>query len=91
MTPSATTPARILIVDDDARVRELVRRLLERAGYDCATAENGALGFALILFRNNSTGSSEYGNLTVSGSGVTLDVRVASGAPAGIHFSVPNS
>jgi Flp pilus assembly protein TadG len=48
-----------------------------------ATAENGALGFALILFRDNSTGSSQYGNLTVSGSGVTLDIRTASGAPAG--------
>jgi cyclic di-GMP phosphodiesterase len=38
---SATTPARILIVDDDRHVRELVRRLLERSGYICATAENG--------------------------------------------------
>jgi putative two-component system response regulator len=41
VTPSATSPARILIVDDDARVRELVRRLLQRAGYACAVAENG--------------------------------------------------
>jgi putative two-component system response regulator len=41
LTRSATTPARILIVDDDCHVRELVRRLLERAGYACALAENG--------------------------------------------------
>ena len=41
MTNPAATPARILIVDDDRHVRELVRRLLERAGYRCSTAENG--------------------------------------------------
>jgi Flp pilus assembly protein TadG len=48
-----------------------------------ATAENGALGFALILFRNNSTGSNSYGNLLNDGSKVTLDIRLASGALAG--------
>jgi len=40
VSTSATTPARILIVDDDTHVRALVRRLLERASYVCATAEN---------------------------------------------------
>jgi putative two-component system response regulator len=42
VTTPATTPARILIVDDDGHVRELVRRILERAGYSCSAAENGA-------------------------------------------------
>src|SRR5215813_3338597 len=37
-----TTPARILIVDDDDRILRLVRRLLERSGYDCTTAPSGA-------------------------------------------------
>jgi putative two-component system response regulator len=41
VTSPTTTPARILIVDDDGHIRELVRRLLERAGYTCSTAENG--------------------------------------------------
>jgi putative two-component system response regulator len=41
VTSPATSAARILIVDDDRHIRELVRRLLERAGYVCATAENG--------------------------------------------------
>jgi putative two-component system response regulator len=41
VTASATTPARILIVDDERYVRDVVRRLLERAGYVCTTAENG--------------------------------------------------
>jgi cyclic di-GMP phosphodiesterase len=40
VTHSATTPARILIVDDERLVRDLVRRLLERGGYTCAVAEN---------------------------------------------------
>jgi putative two-component system response regulator len=44
----ATTPARILIVDDDRQVRALVRRLLERAGYTCETAENGAKAHELL-------------------------------------------
>lgn len=31
----------VLIVDDDARIRQLLRRVLERDGYCCAEAENG--------------------------------------------------
>ena len=31
---------RILIVDDDRRILELIRRLLEHSGYDCVTAES---------------------------------------------------
>jgi putative two-component system response regulator len=42
VSSAATTPARILIVDDDRHVRELVRRLLERSGYACTTAPSGA-------------------------------------------------
>jgi putative two-component system response regulator len=48
VTSLSATPARILIVDDDRRVRELVRRLLERAGYDCVTAENGLEAHRLL-------------------------------------------
>jgi len=51
LTRSATTPARILIVDDDRTVRELVRRLLERAGYACAAAENGFEARRLLAAR----------------------------------------
>jgi len=43
VSTSATTPARILIVDDERHVRALVRRFLERASYVCATAENGVM------------------------------------------------
>jgi putative two-component system response regulator len=48
VTTPATTPARILIVDDDGHIRELVRRLLERAGYRCVTAENGVQAQKLL-------------------------------------------
>jgi putative two-component system response regulator len=44
----ATSPARILIVDDDRHIRELVRRLLERAGYVCSTAESGVQAQQLL-------------------------------------------
>jgi putative two-component system response regulator len=47
-TPATTTPARVLIVDDDGHIRELVRRLLERAGYRCSTAENGVQAQELL-------------------------------------------
>jgi putative two-component system response regulator len=42
------TGERILIVDDEPQIRGLVRRLLERAGYDCATAESAAAADELL-------------------------------------------
>jgi len=39
---------RILVVDDDASIRTMVRTALERAGYEVATARNGCEAIALI-------------------------------------------
>ncbi len=39
--------ARILVVDDDAAVQMTVRLLLERAGHNVVTADNGRKGLAL--------------------------------------------
>ena len=39
---------RILVVDDDAAIRSLVRRVLEHAGYEVATARDGREAIALI-------------------------------------------
>ncbi len=39
---------RILVVDDDAAVRTLVRTVLERAGYEVTTARDGREGIALL-------------------------------------------
>ena len=41
------TLARILVVDDDAAVQMTVRLLLERAGHNVVTADNGRKGLAL--------------------------------------------
>ena len=67
VTVSSTEPAdvhavgaqrrRVLVIDDSARVRQQVRRMLEDAGFAVAEAENAAVaapllragGFALVL------------------------------------------
>ena len=40
---------RILVVEDDDDMRELMRRTLERRGYDVVTASDGIEGFDLAL------------------------------------------
>lgn len=35
---------RVLVIDDDARIRSLVRRLVEAAGHEVVEAENGKVG-----------------------------------------------
>jgi YesN/AraC family two-component response regulator len=42
---------RLLIIDDDFFVRDMLERLMRKAGFDVATAENGA--DALKLHRSN--------------------------------------
>ena len=53
---------RILVVDDDAGIRSMVRTVLERAGYDVTTARDGREAIALL-------GTSDYDV-------VLLDVRM---------------
>ena len=43
-------PHRILVVDDEANVRELFVRLLQKEGYEVATTENGFDG--LLKLKN---------------------------------------
>ena len=38
--------AKILVIDDDPALREMIRQMLERAGYEVAEADNGAAGMA---------------------------------------------
>jgi two-component system response regulator PilR (NtrC family) len=45
--PDATVP-RILVVDDERSMRELLSIVLRREGYDVATAENGAAALAVL-------------------------------------------
>jgi len=49
--PSAPQPlrqARVLVVDDEPGILDLVRAILETAGHEVATAESGALALALL-------------------------------------------
>jgi len=43
--------ARILIIDDDAKIRTMIRRFLEKEGYEVAEAANGRI--ALEMQREN--------------------------------------
>ena len=43
-----TGKRRILVVDDDATIRSLVRNVLERAGYEVTTARNGCEAVAIL-------------------------------------------
>ncbi|MFH1488023.1 MAG: response regulator, partial [Pseudomonadota bacterium] len=33
---------KILVVDDESNIRELIKRILEKAGYECLTAASGS-------------------------------------------------
>ncbi|HQR26704.1 MAG TPA: response regulator transcription factor [Nocardioides sp.] len=47
-TPASSTPARVLVVDDDRAVRESLRRSLEFNGYTVVLAADGAEALASI-------------------------------------------
>jgi DNA-binding response OmpR family regulator len=40
--------ARILVVEDDAAIRQLLRRVLERAGYDALLAKTASEGHRVL-------------------------------------------
>ena len=46
--PAGTASARVLVVDDEADITELLRALLEGAGYEVATAESGAVAMEML-------------------------------------------
>lgn len=49
MSVSSTHPARrVLVIDDDASARRMMRRALERAGYEVLDAADGRSGFELM-------------------------------------------
>ena len=39
--------ARVLVIDDETQVRNMLRQMLERAGYEVEEAANGAVGVGL--------------------------------------------
>jgi len=46
--PATVLQARVLVVDDEPELAELMREMLESAGHEVATAESGALALALL-------------------------------------------
>jgi DNA-binding response OmpR family regulator len=46
--PDSRPPGRVLVVDDDMNVRDVVRRYLERAGYRVLLADNGEDALRMI-------------------------------------------
>ena len=53
MTPPATPrPDRVIVVDDDARIRDLLRRYLTQEGFEVVLAEDGKT-LTLLLTREN--------------------------------------
>jgi PAS domain S-box-containing protein len=46
--PDGLAVSRVLVVDDEAEIADLVRAMLEGAGYDVATAESGAVALELL-------------------------------------------
>jgi signal transduction histidine kinase/CheY-like chemotaxis protein len=44
----ADTPARILVVDDEPEIADLVRAVLEGAGFEVVTAESGAVALEML-------------------------------------------
>ena len=48
MTTQEIPAPRILVVDDEERIRDACTMVLEEEGYDVATADNGELGLAMI-------------------------------------------
>ena len=48
LTTGERRAARILVVDDEAEISDLMRSMLEAAGYEVATAESGAVALAML-------------------------------------------
>jgi two-component system alkaline phosphatase synthesis response regulator PhoP len=43
-----TTPGKILVIDDELALRQTLARILQRAGFEVTTAENGEQGLAFL-------------------------------------------
>jgi two-component system NtrC family sensor kinase len=47
-SPSGDAHGRVLVVDDEAEIADLMRAMLESAGYEVATAESGAVALEML-------------------------------------------
>ena len=61
-------PARVLIVEDDAEIAEMLRSLLDRDAYRATTVADGAWTRTRRMVRPTSTGRSPRTTVSTSGS-----------------------
>ncbi|KAJ3786779.1 hypothetical protein GGU10DRAFT_163814 [Lentinula aff. detonsa] len=71
--PLFSQPLNVLVVDDDALTRTLMKRMLERIGCDVTTAENGDLALKIILAPDSDGESTQ--ECSTSDQPVPLDYR----------------
>lgn len=94
------TRARVLLVDDEARIRTIYRRWLVRAGYDVVEAASGSeamqtllgetRGIALVITdRNMPSGNGEELVRAVQALWPTLPCVVVTGFGGDLRLSVP--
>lgn len=77
--PLAAAPAaqaRVLVVDDEAEIADLLRELLEGAGHEVATAESGSVALALLAEARFDAIVSDLHMPDVDGASLWREVRV---------------
>jgi CheY-like chemotaxis protein len=70
-----TSKRRILVVDDEASIRTLVRTVLERAGYEVTTARDGIEAIGLLAQSDYDVGLLDVSMTNLSGLGVVDELR----------------
>ena len=66
--------AKILIVDDEPRIRELIEEHLEHEGYQCTQASDGAAALAAVAAGGSA--SVAVGAARIAGGAVSYDEAV---------------
>jgi len=75
--PVQGKPNRILVVDDDSRIRGLERAILQRAGHHVDTATDGEIAWRALVASNYDLLLTDYCMPRVSGLELVRQVRVA--------------
>jgi EAL domain-containing protein (putative c-di-GMP-specific phosphodiesterase class I) len=78
----STTAARVLVVDDDAGIRELVMRMLEQGGHHVLTAADGAQALEIVREGSIEVVVSDIGMDGMDGIALMREIR-------GLDFDVP--
>jgi two-component system, NtrC family, response regulator PilR len=91
LDPAAAQAARILIVDDERSMREMLAILLRREGHDVVTAENGRTALDLIATRPFDVVVSDARMPDIDGLEVLRQARAANGSVIAIMVTAYGS